>query len=95
MSSDDLMANESAIRQTLYRAAANTPGGDQQMEIIVNTVIEFHGDLARATSVRLVLGGHPRAPEVVLCDRVQDDLVLGPAGVWEHQRRIVPGERTV
>jgi hypothetical protein len=84
-------ADETAVRHALYHAARE--GSDEdRMELIVNTVIEVSGSAARASSVRLVLGGDPRSPRLVACHRVADDLARRPDGQWELTRRTIVGD---
>jgi hypothetical protein len=84
-------ADETAVRHALYRAARDESDEDC-LELIVNTVVEVSGNAARASSVRLVLGGDPRSPRFVACHRIADDLARRPDGQWELTRRTGAGD---
>jgi SnoaL-like domain len=90
MSDDNQPSDRMAVRYALYRNANEAARGTE-VELIVNSIIEIDGSRARASSVRLRLGGTDRAPQLVACDRVDDELVRRSDGEWELERRTVAG----
>ena len=74
--------DQTAVRYALFRAAEEATHG-KEVDLIVNTVVEIDGDRAWASSVRLRLGETDRAPQLITCDRIYDELVRLPSGQWK------------